>query len=139
MPDALDEAAALLMKRRSELLLEVDRINKALSVLAPNGVSVAVERRDEGSTAGTTIRSKVIAILDEEGRFWTPAEMAATLAHRGLVPSAEEALKGVRTTFWALRQEGLAIGVGVGRGMKTISARFSDQASDEVLRQEEAG
>jgi hypothetical protein len=121
MPDAVDEARSLLKQRRTELTIEVERIDKALDALTPmNGASVQLP----APATYQSLRSLILDTMNAEDRDWSPSEMAAFLEESGRVRVTEATIRSIRTTFWALRNEGLADSEGEGRNMRTFAVKW---------------
>ena len=126
MADAVDEARSILFQRRTELVTELTKIDAALLALAP-AKSTAVSAVQGWSSENTpTIRSLVLRVLESNPGTWSPTEMAAYLQNEGEIEDADEAIKGIRTTFWSLRNDGLARSTGAGRGTRTYAAKWDD-------------
>lgn len=136
MTDAVDDAVALLLRRKAELRDETLRIDRALDALGitdddgpPYIPTLPVDLAPGlGGMPSSSLRSLVQAAMEAVPRMWTPHEMAAHLEAEGSILSADESIKGIRTAFWSLRNDDMAKSVGVGRGTRTFASKWPPEA-----------
>ena len=128
-PGAVEEAVALLLRRRleaqeqvRELSLEVQRITAAIEALQQPGdqtrqTSDRIQQFTERAIAAVTekavsVRTYVQKRLDEDRRAWSSGELVAAIERdrtNGLVNiTAQNIPSSVRSALWAITNEGQA-------------------------------
>lgn len=151
MSTDLNDAIALLRKKRAEAMALVEKYDQALHLLAEldsDTAGLAVQATAPGTTGARlpgqrprvrrpmphgarfqpsprSVKSRVLALLDESSRAWTTPGILEEFERRGDPLAAKDVGNAVRTALSEAVKEGAVVRMGVG---VYIAQKYSDGA-----------
>lgn len=116
--DALESLRVL----RLQATMRVERIDSAIQLLSNLDAPIPQHRR------GASVRTRLLEVLEEGPRTWTPEEIVDELDQRGTPLDVRQPQKQAQTALALLYREGLADRV----APNTYKAISAETSGDEV-------
>lgn len=124
----MTQIAEQLEKERAGRLHEVKVLDSIIAELRALGTAPAV--RKTRSPAGPSVRSRTLALMEENDRDWATNEVVAEYENRGVALNSEHPANAVRSSIADLLTRGLIERSGTGRYRAT---KFAHGGRDEVV------
>lgn len=137
--DPVEEALELLRQKQRSLIEEVNRVEEAITALeklSPKTGRVPSRSYDPNRPS---VRTKVVALLEEAARDWSAGEIIAEYRRRAEPIQATDPSNALRAALADAKKKGMVVSTAVGRykAAKWQSAEQPDQTSDGTESAEE--